>query len=132
MPQNDVIMAALNKLRGDKLNTLVHAGDIMKVVHKDIQTNFTDSELVTLASYFSGVSLGSVHFDQTRYTGDVELADGDDLVPDMPKIHKLVQAMLVAPPTPEPSPDAMALAAIAAGSVPVDVRDGSGLAGAAK
>jgi LCP family protein required for cell wall assembly len=132
MRQNDVIMAALNKLRGDKFNTLVHAGDIMKVVHKDIQTNFTDSELVTLASYFSGVSLGSVHFDQTPYTGDVELADGDDLVPDMPKIHKLVQAMLVAPPTPEPSPDAMALAAIAAGSVRVDVKNGSGIAGAAK
>jgi len=132
MRQNDVIMAALNKLRGDKLNTLVHASDIMKVVHKDIQTNFTDSELVTLASYFSGVSLGSVHFAQTPYVGDEELADGDDLIPDKPAIHKLVQTMLVAPPTPEPSPDAMALASIAASSLRVDVENGSGVAGAAK
>jgi len=131
MRQNDVIMAALNKLRGDKLNTLVHAGDIMKVVHKDIQTNFTDSELVTLASYFSSVSLSNVHFNETPYTGDEELADGDDLVPDKPGIHKLVQTMLIAPPTPEPSPDAMALASIAAGSLRVDVENGSGIAGAA-
>ena len=33
------------------------------------------------------------------------------------QIAKLVQTMLVAPPTPEPSPDAMALAAIAASSL---------------
>jgi LCP family protein required for cell wall assembly len=132
MRQNDVIMAALNKLRGDKLNTLVHAGDIMNVVHRDVQTNFTQSELVTLASYFSGVSLGNVHFAQTPYTGDEELSDGDDLVPDKPAIVKMVQTMLVAPPTPEPSPDTMALASIAAGSLRVDVENGSGVAGAAK
>ncbi|HUA08651.1 MAG TPA: LCP family protein [Candidatus Acidoferrales bacterium] len=132
MRQNDVIMAALNKLRGDKLNTLVHAGDIMRVVHRDIQTNFTDSELVTLASYFSGLSLHDVHFAQTPYTGDEELADGDDLIPDKPAIAKMVQTMLIAPPTPEPSPDAMALASIAAGSLRVDVENGSGVPGAAK
>ncbi len=132
MRQNDVIMAALNKLRGDKLNTLVHAGDIMKVVHRDVQTNFTDSELVALASYFSGLSLHDVHFAETPYTGDEELADGDDLIPDRPGIAKLVQTMLVAPPTPEPSPDAMALAAIPAATVRVDVENGSGVTGAAR
>ena len=132
MRQNDVIMAALNKLRGDKLNTFMHASAIMNVINRDVQTNFTQSELVTLASYFSGVSLKDVHFAQTPYTGDEELADGDDLVPDKPAIARLVQTMLVAPPTPEPSPDAMALASIAAGSLRVDVENGSGVAGAAK
>jgi polyisoprenyl-teichoic acid--peptidoglycan teichoic acid transferase len=132
MRQNDVIMAALNKLRGNKLNTLVHASDIMNVVHRDVQTNFTQSELVTLASFFSGISLHNVHFAQTPYTADEELADGDDLVPDRPAIDKLVQTMLIAPPTPEPSPDAMALASIAAQSLRVDVENGSGVAGAAK
>ncbi len=132
MRQNDVIMAALNKLRGDKLNTLVHAGAIMKVIHRDVQTNFTDSELVALASYFSGLSLHNVHFAETPYTGDEEVADGDDLIPDRPGIEKLVQTMLVAPPTPEPSPDAMALAAIPAATVRVDVENGSGVTGAAR
>ncbi|HUN28624.1 MAG TPA: LCP family protein [Alphaproteobacteria bacterium] len=132
MRQNQVIMAALNKLRGDKLNTLVHAGDIMKVVHRDVQTNFTESELLTLASYFSGLSLQNVHFAETPYTGDEELADGDDLIPNKPELEKMVQTMLVAPPTPEPSPDAMALAGIAPSTLRVDVENASGVNGAAK
>ncbi len=132
MRQNDVIMAALNKVRGDKLNTFIHAGAIMNVINRDVQTNFTQSELVTLASYFSGLNLHNVHFAQTPYTGDEELADGDDLVPNKPEIAKLVQTMLVAPPTPEASPDDMALAAIPASSLRVDVENGSGVPGAAK
>jgi LCP family protein required for cell wall assembly len=132
MRQNDVIMAALNKLRGNKLNTLMHAGQIMNVIHRDVQTNFTQSELVTLASYFSGLSLHDVRFAETPYLGDEELADGDDLIPDKPGIEKLVQTMLVEPPTPEPSPDAMALAAIPPATVRVDVENGSGVAGAAR
>ena len=132
MRQNDVIMAALNKLRGNKLNTFIHASAIMNVIHRDIETNFTQSELVTLASYFSGLNLHDVHFGQTPYTGDEELADGDDLVPDKPGIATLVHTMLVEQPTPEPSPDAMALASIAASSLRVDVENGSGIPGAAK
>ena len=132
MRQNDVIIAALNKVRADKLNTFIHAGAIMNVINKDVQTNFTQSELVTLASYFTGLNLHDVHFGQTPYTGDEELADGDDLVPNKPEIAKLVQTMLVAPPTPEASPDDMALAAIPASSLRVDVENGSGIPGAAK
>jgi polyisoprenyl-teichoic acid--peptidoglycan teichoic acid transferase len=132
MRQDQVIMAALNKLRGDKLNTLVHAGDIMKVVHKDIETNFTQDEIVSLASYFSNLSLANVHFDKTPYVGDEERADGDDLVPDKVALAQLVQNTLIAPPTPEPSPDAMALAAIAPATLRVDVENASGVNGAAK
>ncbi len=104
----------------------------MNVINRDVQTNFTQSELVTLASYFSGLNLHDIHFAQTPYTGDEELADGDDLIPNKPEIAKLVQTMLIAPPTPQPSPDAMALASIAASSLRVDVENGSGIPGAAK
>jgi len=130
--QDQVIMAALNKLRGDKLNTLMHAGDIMKVVHKDVDTNLTESEMISLASYFSNLSLADVHFDETPYTSDEERADGDDLVPDKPALAKLVQNMLVAPPTAAPSPDVMALAAISPATLRVDVENASGVTGAAK
>ncbi len=132
MRQNEVIMAAIDKLRGDKLNTLMHAGDILKVVHRDVQTNFTEPEMVALASYFAGLSVKDLHFNTTPYTGDEELADGDDLIPDKPAIDQMVQTMLIAPPTPEPSPDAMALASIPAASLRVDVENASGINGAAK
>jgi LCP family protein required for cell wall assembly len=130
--QDQVIMAALNKLRGDKLNTLVHAGAIMNVVHRDIQTNLTQSEITSLAAYFSGLSLANVHFAKTPYTGDEARADGDDLVPDKAGIAALVQNMLIAPPTTAPSPDDMALAAIVPATVRVDVENASGVSGAAK
>lgn len=132
MRQDDVIMAAVNKLRGDKLNTLVHAGDLMNVVHRDIQTNFTNDEMIALASYFSGLQLHDVHFARIPYTGDVVLSDGDDLIPDKVKLAQIVQDNLIAPPTPIPSPDAMALAGIAPASVRVDVKNASGTSGAAK
>ena len=130
--QDQVIMAAMNKLRGDKLNTLVHAGDILKVVHKDIETNLTDNEIEALAGYFSGLTTSNLHFDKTPYTGDEELADGDDLIPDKAAIAHQVETMLIAPPTTAPSPDAMALAAIAPATLRVDVENGSGVSGAAK
>jgi LCP family protein required for cell wall assembly len=132
MRQDQVIMAAVNKLRGDKLNTLMHAGDLLGVVHRDIQTNLTNDEMISLASYFSGVQLRDVHFAQTPYTGDVEMPDGDDLVPDKNGLATIVQNDLIAPPTPQPSPDAMQLAAIAPGTVRVDVKNASGMTGAAR
>jgi polyisoprenyl-teichoic acid--peptidoglycan teichoic acid transferase len=131
MRQDDVIMAALNKLKGDKLNTLLHARDIMGVVDRDVQTNLTQNEMISLASYFSGLSKKDIHFDTTPYTGDEELADGDDLIPDTAGIKQLAQTMLINPPTPEPSPDAMALAGIAPSSLRVDVENASGVSGAA-
>ncbi len=85
-----------------------------------------------MAAYFTGISTKNLHFHTTPYTGDEELADGDDLIPDQSAIHHLVQNMLIAPPTPEPSPDAMALASIPAASLRVDVENGSGVDGAAK
>ena len=79
-------------------------------IHRDVQTNFTQSELVSLASYFSGSRSKTFISTRRRTPAMRNCADGDDLVPDKPAIASLVQTMLVAPPTPEPSPDAMALA----------------------
>lgn len=132
MRQNQVITAALDKIKGDKMNTLIHAGNILSVIHRDVDTNFTQNELFSLASYFSGFSPKDVHFAQIPYTGDVEMADGDDLVPDKTQLASIVQDNLIAPPTPQVSPDAMALAAIAPSTVRVDIENASGMSGAAR
>ncbi len=132
MRQDQVMMAALDKLRGDKLNTLLHAGNILAVVRRDIQTNLTNNEMLVLGSYFAGMPQKDLHFAKIPYTGDVMLADGDDLIPDDAAKAKMVQNMLVAPPTPVASPDAMALAGIMPSTLRVDVRNGSGISGAAR
>lgn len=132
MRQDQVINAALDKLKGDKLNTLLHAGSIMAVLHKDVETNLTDNEITSLGAYVSGFTTKDLHFAQVPYTDDVEMPDGDDLLPDKTQLADMVQNMLIAPPTPEVSPDAMALAGVNASTIRVDVQNASGISGAAK
>ena len=124
--------AVLDKLKGDKLNTLLHAGNILSVLRKDVDTNLTDDEITSLGAYISGFTTKDLHFDKIPYTGDVELADGDDLIPDQSALARVVQNNLVAPPTPEPSIDPMTLAGIAPNSIRVDVQNASGVNGAAR
>jgi LCP family protein required for cell wall assembly len=130
--QQQVLHAMVTKLKGDQVNTLLHAGNLLGIFRRDVQTDFTDSELLSMASYFQGIPDGSIVNAQVPYTGDVDLPDyGDSLVPDVEARTRLVQSMLLAPPIPEPSPDAMALAAIAPGTLRVDIVNGSGSEGAA-
>jgi len=132
MRQQQVLHAMIGKLKGDQVNTLLHAGNLLGVFRRDVQTDLTDRELLSMAAYFQGIPDSAIVTNQVPYTGDVDLPNyGDSLVPDVEARTRLVQDMLIAPPSPEVSPDAMALAAIVPSSVRVDVVNGSGTAGAA-
>jgi hypothetical protein len=132
MRQQQVMHAMVAKLKGDQVNTLLHAGSLLQVFRRDVQTDFTDSELLAMASYFQGLPDDAIVNAQVPYTGDVDLPGyGDSLLPDVEGRARLVASMLVAPPSPEPSPDAMALAAIAPGTLRIDIVNGSGTEGAA-
>ncbi|MBV8489018.1 MAG: LCP family protein, partial [Candidatus Eremiobacteraeota bacterium] len=133
MRQQQVMHAMMAKVRGDKVNTLMHFGDLLAVFRKYVQTDFADNELLAMATYFQGLPDNAIVNAQVPYTGDVDLPIyGDSLVPDAAARDKLVASMLLAPPVPEPSPDAMALAAITPSTLRVDVENGSGVPGAAK
>lgn len=127
MRQQQVIHALVAKLETDKLNTVLHLGQLIDIARRNIQTNLTNSEMLSLANYYIGIKPSDVKTAQVPYIGDVILADGDDIIPDAAARARLVQEMLIAPPTPEPSPDAMALAGIAPTSIRVDVENGSGV-----
>jgi len=55
MRQQQVMHAMVAKLKGDQVNTLLHAGSLLQVFRRDVQTDFTDSELLAMASYFQGL-----------------------------------------------------------------------------
>jgi LCP family protein required for cell wall assembly len=132
MRQQQVLHAMVAKLKGDRLNTLMRLPQLLAVFRKYVQTDFTDSELLSLANYYQGIPQNAVVNNQVPYTGDIDLPGyGDSLVPDATARARLVQNMLLSPPVPEPSPDAMALAAINPGTLRVDVENGSGIDGAA-
>ena len=130
--QQQVMHAMVAKLKGDRVNTLLHMGDLLAVFRKYVQTDFNDSELLAIATHFQGMPDNAVVNAQVPFTGDIDLPTyGDSLVPDTAARDRLVATMLLAPPVPEPSPDAMALAAISPATLRIDVENGSGVAGAA-
>ncbi|MHB8433082.1 MAG: LCP family protein [Candidatus Tyrphobacter sp.] len=132
MRQQQVARAVLEKLKGDKLSTLLHLGQLIGIVHANLVTNLTQSEMLSIADYYADITPKDFHSTQVPYTGDVQLADGDDLIPDDAAKARLVQTMLVAPPTPTPAPPStMALAAIPPSTLRVDVENGSGVQGVA-
>jgi LCP family protein required for cell wall assembly len=133
MRQQQVLHALVGKVKGDQVNTFLHIGDLIGVFHKYVQTDFADSELLSLANYYQGMPDSSVVVAQVPYTDDVNLPGyGDSLVPDTGARAHLVATMLTAPPAPVPSPDAMTLAAIPPNTLRVDVENGSGVTGAAR
>ncbi len=133
MRQQQVLHALVAKVKGDRINTFLHLGDLIRVFHKYVQTDFADSELLSIANYYQGTPDSSVIVAQVPYTDDVNLPGyGDSLVPDTAARAHLVATMLTAPPAPVPSPDSMTLAAIAPNTLRVDVENGSGVTGAAR
>ncbi|MBV8372619.1 MAG: LCP family protein [Candidatus Eremiobacteraeota bacterium] len=133
MRQQQVMHAMAAKLRGDRVNTLMHLGDLLAVFRKYVQTDFSNEELLALASGLQGIGDNAIVNAQVPYTAETDLPGyGDSLLPDVEARTRLVNTMLVAPPAPEPSPDVVALAAIAPGTLRVDVQNGSGIAGAGR
>ncbi len=133
MRQQQLLHALVAKVKGDKVNTFLHLGDMLRVFRKYVQTDFADSELLSIANYYQGMPDSSVVAAQVPYTDDVNLPGyGDSLVPDTGARAHLVTTMLTTPPAPVASPDAMALAAIPPSTLRVDVENGSGVSGAAR
>jgi LCP family protein required for cell wall assembly len=132
MRQQQVLRAMVDRLKNDRINTFLHLGDLMAVFRKYVQTDFSNAELLSLATYFQGITPAAVVSNQVPYTDAIDLPGyGDSLVPNTAVRARLVAQMLVAPPSAAPSPDALALAAIPPGTLRVDVQNGSGVAGAA-
>lgn len=131
--QDQVIHALISRLESDKLNTLLHVGDLLGVLNRDVETNLTRTEELSLAAYFAEMPKNAVTMDQVPYVADVVLPDGGDaIVPNETKRAEQVKNMLLDPPRPSPTPDASALAAINPLSVRVDVENGTGMPGMAK
>ena len=130
--QQEVLHALAAKLERNKLNTILHAGQLVRTMLANVQTNFSKSELLSLAHYYVGIKPSQIVAHQVPYVANVYLPGyGDAIVPDKNARRRLVESMLIAPPSPAPTADPGALAAIAPGSLRVDVENGSGIDGAA-
>lgn len=132
MRQQEVIRAVINRLEHDQLNTLTHIQGLLAVARKDIETDLTPQEELSIANSFANVNLAQIKTEQIPFTGNKDLPlAGDVIIPDENAKAQLVAKLFGPEATPPAAAPPQALAAIAPNTVHVTVENGSGERGLA-
>ncbi len=128
--QDQVIRITMAKLEHDRLNDLVHMNALIDVVRRNVYTDLTPREMLSLAWAFDHTDLKKVVTDQVPYTSTVDLpCCGNLLVADESAKESLVRKLFLSAPATAAPPNASAVASVLPGSVHVVVENGSGIAG---
>jgi len=126
--QQQIIRIAIEKLKNEKFNDLLHARQLIDVLNRNVITDFKPSEELALANAFSGFNVASLKADQVPYTGDETLACcGSVIVADDAAKAQIVRKLFIDRSAPQADPSVVA--AIPPWTIAVDVRNGSGQAG---
>jgi LCP family protein required for cell wall assembly len=95
MRQQQMIHAVLDKLERNQWNTITHAQQLLAVVRKDVDTNFSTQEQLSSALAFAHLSSKDITAAQVPYVRSIDLPDyGDSLVADEAGKQRLVASML--------------------------------------
>ncbi len=95
MRQQDVIRAIITRLRSNGLGDFLHLAPLVTALSKDVTTNLTPQEEVSLAYAFRQITPHSIVTAQVPYVSDVELPDyGDSIIPDQSAKRRLVEQFL--------------------------------------
>jgi LCP family protein required for cell wall assembly len=128
--QQQVVRILIARLKSGVFNDLVHARELIGVLNRNVLTDLTTSEELSLASAFRGIDLKDVRSDQVPFLGDKVLpCCGDVLVADDVGKEKLVRKFFIEPLAVPSAADTAAVAAVPAASIKVDVKNGSGTPG---
>ncbi len=126
--QQQMIHAVVDKIERDRFNTFARAGALLAVVRKDVDTNLTTPEELSLVTTFAHVAPKDIMTAQVPFVRDIDLPNyGDSLVPDEATKRHLVASLLN-------PPDDMAEAATAAAppsSIRIRVENGTSVSGLA-
>jgi polyisoprenyl-teichoic acid--peptidoglycan teichoic acid transferase len=128
--QQQVMKIVFNKLSSDKLNDLAHFNALIGVVRRNVITDLSDREALSIAMAMRNVDLKSVKMNQVPFVGDKDLACcGDVLIADDAGKTDLVHKLFLDPLVPVAPPNPQAVAAVPASRIRVEVRNGSGIPG---
>ncbi len=129
--QQQIIHIAIAKLKAEKINDLVHIGQLIGAINKNVKTNLTFDEEKSLAWAFKDANLADLSkADTIGYVDTRQSSDGEVLVPDETQRQK-VAAELLGPYANATPPPATALASVKPATVHVIVQNGSGISGLA-
>jgi LCP family protein required for cell wall assembly len=128
--QQQVIRITIQKLKSDKFNDLVHINDLLAVIQKNVYTDISNSEALSIANAFKSIDLAQVKTEQVPYVADKDLACcGNVIIADDAAKNALVKRLFLNPVVPVVVPNAAAVAAVAPAQVRVVVLNGSGIRG---
>jgi hypothetical protein len=129
--QDQVLRTALKKLSEDRFNDLLHVNELIGVVRRNVVTDVSDREALSIANAMRGIDVKSVRTDQVPYAYDKDLrCCGNVVVADEAAKKALVKKLFVdAPPTALPA--RVAVKQIPKSSIHLEIRNGSGVPGVA-
>jgi cell envelope-related transcriptional attenuator-like protein/LytR cell envelope-related transcriptional attenuator len=129
--QQQIIHIVIQKLKNDKLNDLLHIGQLIGVVNRNVITNMNDTEKKSLAWAFHDANVADLaHADTIGYVGIRETSVGDAVIADEAQKTRLVAGLLGAYGNVTPAP-ASALQSVDRKKVHLVVQNGSGISGLA-
>jgi len=129
--QQQVIRILLAKLKSQKFNDLLHIGQLMGVINRNMMTNLRFDEEKSLAWSFKDANLADLsHMDTIGYVDTKQTSTGEAVVPDSAQKARLVSDLL-GPYTNAVRPPASVIASVKPSSVHVVVENGSGISGLA-
>lgn len=101
MRQQDVIRAIVARLRKNGLNTIFSLGPLVAVLNRDVTTNLSTQEELSIAYAFRNVTPREIHTTQVPYVSDIDLPnEGDSILPDQVARRRLVLEYLDPPTRP--------------------------------
>ena len=101
MRQQQVVASIIQRVKGNDLNTLAHIVPLIDVIRKDVDTNFTPQEELSIANAFRMIGPQDLTTAQVPYTNEVDLPDyGSSILADEVQKKKLVRTMLYDVPSP--------------------------------
>lgn len=131
--QQQIERLTIEKIKNDKFNDLTRIAQLIDVVRKNVDTNFTFDEMKSLGWAFRDLNIADVHSTQVPFISDKNLnCCGDVLISDDVGKAKIVSEFLGPYRAATPPPSADALAAIKPSDLRIDVRNGSGVPGLGK
>jgi polyisoprenyl-teichoic acid--peptidoglycan teichoic acid transferase len=127
--QDQVIRLTVAKLKNDRFNDLLHINQLIGVVRRNVYTDLSDQEMLSLAWAFQHVDVSKLDTEQVPFVSDKDLACcGNVLIADDAGKNALVKKMFLTPLAPA-TVDPEALAQVNPATIHVEIENGSGVRG---